>query len=60
MINTLSNYYDQLFKLNPERKIEKITLYVAIFGFIFHLFYIFILNNFQDLAYLSEGKNQII
>jgi len=58
MINTLSNYYDQLFKLNPERKIEKITLYVAIFGFIFHLLYIFILNNFQDLAYLSEGKKE--
>ncbi|MEY3322748.1 MAG: hypothetical protein RLZZ417_2331 [Bacteroidota bacterium] len=58
MITILSNYYDRIFKLNPERRIEKITLYVAIFGFIFHLFYIFFLNNFQDLSYLSEGKKE--
>ena len=58
MINTLSNVYDRIFKLNPERRIEKITLYVAIFGFVFHLLYIFLINNFQDLEYLSEGKKE--
>jgi hypothetical protein len=58
MIVTLSQFYDRIFKLNPERRVERITLYVAILGFIFHLLYVFIINYFEELSFLSGGRKE--
>ena len=58
MLTLLTNFYDRIFRLNPERRVEKITLYFAILGFIFHLLYIFSINNFEQLSYLSSGKTE--
>lgn len=56
MLTVLTNFYDRIFRLNPERRVEKITLYFAIFGFLFHLLYIFCINNLAQFSYLGSGK----
>jgi hypothetical protein len=58
MLTQLTHFYDRIFRLNPERRVEKITLYFAILGFILHLLYIFSINNFEQLSYLSSGKSE--
>lgn len=58
MLTLITNFYDHIFRLKPERSVEKITLYFAILGFIFHLLYIFLINNFEPFSYLSSGKRE--
>jgi hypothetical protein len=58
MLTLLTNFYDRIIRLNPDRRVEKITLYFAILGFIFHLLYIFSINNVEQLSYLSSGKTE--
>jgi hypothetical protein len=57
IIPQLAQFYDQIFKLDPERKVEKMTLYFAIIGFIIHLFFIFSINHISQFSYLNAEKN---
>ncbi|MDP5089393.1 MAG: hypothetical protein NWQ18_03530 [Saprospiraceae bacterium] len=57
MLTLLSNFYDRIFRLNPERRVEKITLYFAILGFIFHLLYLKEAGDF--LVILKEFSQRI-
>jgi len=56
IISQLAQYYDRIFTLDPERRVEKLTLYLAIIGFIIHLFFIFSINNIDYFGYLNSEK----
>lgn len=46
LLQNSGNYFDEFFNAKAVRKIELIILRVAVFSFIFHLFIIFLGNNF--------------
>lgn len=56
LIKNIADLYDRIFQLNPARRVEIITLYCAILGFLFHLLYIYFVNNISQFGYLSNGE----
>ena len=57
-MKTLGNLFDYIFSLKSQKNVENTVLFLATFGFIIHLFLIF-LNNFS-LINITESENNLL
>lgn len=57
-MKTLGNLFDYIFSLKSQKNVENTVLFLATFGFIIHLFLIF-LNNFS-LIDITESENNLL
>jgi len=57
-MKTLGNLFDYIFSLKSQKNVENTVLFLATFGFIIHLFLIF-LNNFS-LINFTESENNLL
>lgn len=57
-MKTLGNLFDYIFSLKSQKNVENTVLFLATFGFIIHLFLIF-LNNFSVID-ITETENNLL
>ena len=57
-MKTLGNLFDYIFSLKSQKNVENTVLFLATFGFIIHLFIIF-LNNFSVID-ITETENNLL
>jgi len=58
MLTYLPSLYDRFSQWKPERRVERLTLYTAMAGFIIHLLFIYVVNHVPAFEYLASGRDR--